>query len=78
MQIRNLAPDMLLLNGRVYTLDGQNSVAQAVACLTVCCSVRVLEEACEPFQTMLTSDLLLTEAQERVFLVAGVVLFVTL
>ena len=31
MQIRDLAPDMLLTNGRVYTLDGQNSVAQAVA-----------------------------------------------
>ena len=31
MKVQDLAPDLLLLNGRIYTLDDQNSVAQAVA-----------------------------------------------
>ncbi len=31
MKMRDLAPDMILLNGRVFTLDAENTVAQAVA-----------------------------------------------
>ena len=31
MPIQDLAPDLLLRNGRIYTLDDQNSVVQAVA-----------------------------------------------
>lgn len=31
MQIKDLSPDLILLNGRFYTMDARNSVAQAVA-----------------------------------------------
>ena len=31
MQIRDLSPDLILTDGRFYTLDAENTVAQAVA-----------------------------------------------
>jgi len=31
MHIRDLSPDLILLNGRIFTMDDENSVAQAVA-----------------------------------------------